>query len=281
MADAGPPFRASPPIDDALAMLGPLAELPGTWVGSGFNLISLPDKHDNKPFRLKISATRETLEFRQIGAQIPNRGSAQDDIIYFGLHYLQRVNDAVTLEALHLEPGLWLNVPATTQPAAPASVVRQATIPHGDSVLAQGRALTVQGGPQIDVISSTPVDANTGQPLTDPAYLQPFTSTPLPQGIPAGSIANPNLVLTNAIQGQTIVETVVLIISTDPVGGIVNIPFIVTNANATRLDAIFWVETVQLPDGSRFMQLQYTQTVTLNFLGINWPHISVATLVKR
>ncbi len=29
------------------------------------------------------------------------------------------------------------------------------------------------------------------------------------------------------------------------------------------------------------MQLQYTQTIILNFLGINWPHISVATLLKQ
>jgi hypothetical protein len=71
------------------------------------------------------------------------------------------------------------------------------------------------------------------------------------------------------------------VISTTPIGGIVNIPFVVSIANATQLDAIFWIETVQQPDGSTFLQLQYTQTVILNFLGINWPHISVATLVKR
>jgi hypothetical protein len=29
------------------------------------------------------------------------------------------------------------------------------------------------------------------------------------------------------------------------------------------------------------MQLQYTQTIILDFLGIHWPHISVATLVKQ
>ena len=28
-------------------------------------------------------------------------------------------------------------------------------------------------------------------------------------------------------------------------------------------------------------QPQYTQTVILNFLGVNWPHISVATLTKQ
>jgi hypothetical protein len=278
-------FRVAAPADTTQDQLGPLADLPGTWVGSGFNLISLPDKQDNKPFRLKLNATRESLAFTSIGAPIPNRGSAQGDIIYFGLNYLQQVSDMGTNEALHLEPGLWLNVPETTAPAAPASVVRQATIPHGDSLLAQGRAFTVAGGPLIATADSTPLDATTGKPLTDAAYLAPFTTTPLPAAMrpfPAGSIANPNLVLTQALEGQTITNTIVLEISTAPDGGIVNIPFVVTNANATRLDATFWIETVELPGGGgQFLQLQYTQRVTLNFLGIDWPHISVATLVKH
>jgi hypothetical protein len=47
------------------------------------------------------------------------------------------------------------------------------------------------------------------------------------------------------------------------------------------MDAIFWIETVQQADGSHFLQLQYTQRVILNFLNIDWPHISVSTLVKQ
>ena len=46
--------------------LGPLADLIGTWVGSGFNLISLPEKHNNKTFRLQMNATNETLQFNEI-----------------------------------------------------------------------------------------------------------------------------------------------------------------------------------------------------------------------
>jgi hypothetical protein len=75
-------------------------------------------------------------------------------------------------------------------------------------------------------------------------------------------------------------------------GGILNIPFVNTNADAISLDAIFWIETVVPPPevGEPFLQLQYTQTVILKFPPgpagpnnppINWPHISVATLVKQ
>jgi hypothetical protein len=67
-------FRASASSTQALADLGPLSELPGTWVGNGFSLISLPDKHDSRAFRLKLNSTHEILNFTSTGAPIPNRG---------------------------------------------------------------------------------------------------------------------------------------------------------------------------------------------------------------
>ncbi|QRP47029.1 heme-binding protein [Amycolatopsis sp. FDAARGOS 1241] len=277
-------FRAGAPAD--LATLRSLRELPGRWMGRGFNLIARPDKHDNQPFFLQLSATQETLEFAPIGAPVPNRGSAQDDIFFRGVHYTQQISDAVTGGALHFETGQWIDVPATTAPAAPETVARLATIPHGDALLAQGQPLTVQGGPRIDPADSTPITHSTGQPVTNAQYLAPFTTTPLPPGIPAGAIANPNVVLTEAIKNQQITETVVLPLSTTDViggsaGGIQNIPFVVTNANATSMTAVFWIEKVSDPVLGEFLQLQYTQTIILNFLDIDWPHINVGTLVKQ
>jgi hypothetical protein len=292
-AQAGP-LRASDPQSLFAQNLGPLAELAGTWVGNGFNVMSLPD-FDSKPpstgpkaFRIKLNATRELLQFTPIGGAIPNRGvetdlangTGQTDIELFGLTYLQRISDAVSNDALHIEPGIWVNVPATTVlPVQDTTVVRMGTIPHGDSLLAQSTAvLTVPGGPRIAAVDTRPVG-----PGVTPGYLDAFNNPvpPLPPGLLPAWVVDPNQALIAAIAGQTITKTVVLVISTDPVGGIVNIPFVVSNSNAIRLDAIFWIETVQQPDGSSFMQLQYTQTVILNFLGINWPHISVATLVKQ
>ena len=68
---------------------------------------------------------------------------------------------------------------------------------------------------------------------------------------------------------------------TNQVGGIVNMPFDVANADATRLDTIFRIETGQQPDGSTFLQPQYTQKVIFHLLEIDWPYISVATLTLR
>jgi len=42
--------------------------------------------------------------------------------------------------------------------------------------------------------------------------------------------------------------------------------------------ATFWLETIQ--GESAPSQLQYSQTVLLNFNGLSWPHITVATLHK-
>jgi hypothetical protein len=285
------PIRASAPSVTHLSQLGPLRELSGTWVGRGFNLISLPD-FDNpqgpRPFRLKLNATHEILEFTHIGGNVPNRGSqGQTDINIFGLTYLQRVSDAQTNGAMHIEPGLWLHVPGSTVPSQPPTVVRQGSIPHGTSVLAQGAVIpTVNGGPLIHAVDSTPFNA--AGPITNPVYLAPFSDPPLPPGFRPPFLKNPNLALQDAIIGQTIARTEVLSVSTKVSGtptfhggGLVNIPFLVSNANATQLDAIFWIETVQQPDGTEFLQLQYTQTVILSFLNISWPHISVATLVKQ
>jgi hypothetical protein len=48
------------------------------------------------------------------------------------------------------------------------------------------------------------------------------------------------------------------------------------------MTAIFWIEHVAAgAHGPAFLQLQYSQTVLLNFNGLSWPHVSVATLRKH
>ena len=49
--------------------------------------------------------------------------------------------------------------------------------------------------------------------------------------------------------------------------------------NATTFEAAR--DRHRLADGRIKHQLQYTQTVLLNFNGLSWPHVSVATLIKQ
>ncbi len=201
--------------------LGLLADLAGTWVGTGFNVISLPDFDSHAPstgpsaFRLKLNSTIETLEFTPIGGSVPNRGAltafgattGQPDIALNGLRYLQRVSDLVTNEALHIEPGFWLSVPPTTvlPPQPAATLARLSTIPHGDSLMAQGGGFGVAGGPLIAAANTLPT--KDGKVL-GPPYTTPFQDPPLPQNFKLPFVQNPNLALQQAILGQDITSTV-------------------------------------------------------------------------
>lgn len=141
---------------NALEPLGLLGALAGTWKGHGFNLIARPDFHDNTDLYLQLNHTRETLTFTPIGGPVPNRGFGQDDIELFGLTYLQQISDAAKDGALHIEPGIWVTQPNTIFPPesvpAPAQLVaRMGTIPHGNSVLAEGIAEPFNGPPVLTV----------------------------------------------------------------------------------------------------------------------------------
>ena len=288
--------RAGRPFAEVAANLGLLTEFQGTWRGTGFNITARPFFGSTPPFFLELNATQETLDFTAITGDIPNRGSRQPDINLAGLRYLQQVTDLATNSGIHIEPGLWLRVPATTSPPAEETYVRHATIPHGDSLLAQSVfAARLTGFPTIDPVDSTPFKGSVipgltrkpTEPITEPAYLAQYRDGALPPlGLPPGldaaeTIKDPTRVLRAQIEGQTIVSTVAIKLSTAaPAGGILNIPFVASNANAVRMDAIFWAETVKHDDGGHFMQLQYVQRVILEFIGIHWPHFSVATLVR-
>ncbi len=141
---------------NALEPLGLLGALAGTWKGHGFNLIARPDFHDNTDLYLQLNHTRETLTFTPIGGPVPNRGFGQDDIELFGLTYLQQISDADLDGALHIEPGIWVRQPNTTFPPESVPnpqqlVARMATIPHGNSVLAEGIAEPFNGPPVLTI----------------------------------------------------------------------------------------------------------------------------------
>jgi hypothetical protein len=283
-------FRAVADHASLHESLGPLGNLAGHWSGFGFNLIARPDFSGHNDIFLELNLTKETLDFSTIGSPIPNRGSQEPDITLFGVHYLQQISDRTPPGgALHIEPGIWLNIPPTTDPSAGATVARLACIPHGDALNAQGTALSVDGPPVIKPANTVPfpIGGQTpapGAPHGFPEYdlSQPaaFRTAPLPAEITQAVVDDPNTMLTAALADETISHTEVLIVSTDPGGAVANIPFIVQNANAAFASAIFWIEQVEHDSGAVHMQLQYTQTVLLNFLGRSWPHVSVATLVK-
>jgi hypothetical protein len=286
-------FRPALPLPTLINVLGPLVGLLGCWTGTGFNLIARPNFQNHNDIFLELNLTSETLDFTQIPGNIPNRGGAQNDINLYGLTYMQKINDATTGGGLHVEPGIWVNVPITTSPAENAMVTRMASIPHGNAILVQGQS-SVKAGPPIFAPANT-VPFASGGPVPAPgtangfpeynlSVANPFRTAPVPAGITQAMVTNPNSVLANAIAHQTIVSTTTLSVATPAqqgaaiAGGIENISFLETNAQVAQVSATFWIETVKSASGKESLQLQYSQTVLLNFLGLSWPHVTVGTL---
>jgi hypothetical protein len=183
-----PTVRISPDNDTVLQKLGFLKDLAGNWHGEGFNLVARPFfGPPPQNLFLELNLTQETLKFDPISSSIPNRGTFQDDLELFGLTYLQKISDATTGGALHIEPGIWVTHASTTQPPEnpPAKgqiVARMGSIPHGNVILAGGSAVPFKGAPVI----GAPTGAGT------PAFslFPSFNSGPIP--IPA--TGNPTVI---------------------------------------------------------------------------------------
>jgi hypothetical protein len=347
--------------------LGPLSAFVGDWVGNGFNTIFRPDStatptplpnpvppppppRDNI---LELNLTSESLSFSPSLGSVPNRGTAaQPDAFLNGVPYLQTIND-ITIHGesvgIHVEPGIWIHVPATTVPQLGETVTRMASIPHGTTIEAQGLVAPAQPGPPtIATLDITPsvTGSNPVKKVTFASQTASDKNTPrIPQDlgpfITRGTITqamlnDPNSLLRDHISKQNIISTTTIFISTAPPppvglfgGGTDNIAFLLgqaaitaPNAQAAQMTAVFWIETVEevikvgpyrvgeppllikakrsvpgqrVPrfsvtppfdlDKEReitvtFTQIQYSQTVLLNFAGLTWPHVSVNTLVQ-
>lgn len=294
---ATPTATAAPTTLAAAAdPLGQLAGLAGNWTGRGFNVIWRP--HPLKPGGqdrfLELNVTSEQLDFGPALRNIPNRGLLQPNISLAGLNYLQQISDANLNAPQHFEPGVWVTVPKTSDPKEPSTVARLASIPHGTTILIQGTASTANGAPTIPDVSIKPFTI--GHPAQTIDFPEQTLATPTQfrtsgaglTGVTQQMVNNPNTALRSAIGSQHFKATTTLhVASRDaalPGGGTSNIAFLAgakdgPNAVAARVTATFWLETLQADTEPR--QLQYSQLVLLNFNGLSWPHVTVATLQKQ
>ena len=303
--------------------LGPLKLLPGKWAnvpnlqGRGWNMIALPfvtPPPQGVPFplnyRLLVNQYNEELEFTLVDKAVPNRGvrlspgtPANTDQFLVTLDYQQSIKQIAADDfpksglagpagaAIHHEPGLWLHM--TNGITDSLNIARLASIPHGDSVLALGQSSEHVGSLSIPDINGLPIGVD--QDLKNP-YLAPYKhfNDNLFQGL--FNPISPNDLLEEANNGIEIERTTVLDVdSTHPTGGVVNIPFIVRQANATVMKSTFWIQELKEKDkhGKPKLRLQYSQLVMLDFFPrvdglppgccpglIQWPHVSINTLEK-
>ncbi len=281
---------------EILAKLGPLAGLIGTWVSSrttGYNVMPLPEATAPNGFILKNFSYFEEITFSAIEGKVANRGGKDEQDAYT-IFYEQRVffSDGLQENQLvHAENGSWLNLVTTEQlqgqvgtipiPSPPApdpippqdpatAIVKQVSVPHGNSILALGNVQTTQGAPVIPDISALPIDAPA-------AFNAPYGSD-----IPTNPNVNPNIVLQSALAvSPPVVRTHTFTVDSDNSGGVENIPFIKDHINVSRFSQTMWLE--ELASGE--LQMQYTQNISLDFpqpkgKKIVFPHIVANTLRK-
>lgn len=298
--------------------LGPLKLLPGVWKntgafeGRGWNMTALPffGAPPKLDYRLLLNQFNEELKFDLVDKAIPNRGVAfaaktNTDQFVVALDFEQKISQKIAVDkpvsglagapdlAIHREPGLWMFL--TNEVSDGLDIARLSTIPHGDSLLAMGKSITINGAPTIPAVNGLPIGV--AQVLASP-YLEPyrdfnnvpFKGTIAAAGFPGFNPVQPHLLLQLGMP-QNVVRTTVLKVDTKvQTGGIHNIPFVVKQANAADMESTFWIMELaeQGPDGNPKLVLAYLQVVMLEFFPradgqpglIRWPHVSINMMEK-
>jgi hypothetical protein len=315
------------------ATLGPLSLLPGVWKntadlhGFGFNMMALPFALGESGYRILMNQYDEELHFSVVDKAVPNRGSGVDstgapiiaDQTIVALDYDQKIvqiaaddfpvsGEASKFDgkAIHKESGLWLHM--TNQNTDGINVARLGTIPHGNSILALGRARNepFPGFPDGIIpnvngfVIGGGVDPETEDFFSDVSYFDPykhFYEKPF-----KGSVAIPGfsgfepikmttlLSLAASRLPGTIKKTMRLHVdSTLDHAGIKNIPFVVRQADAAAMNSTFLIYEVEDSNtGHTRYFMQYAQNVVLDFIGrpdghpgrARWPHVSINTMER-
>ena len=193
-----------------------------------------------------------TLDYEQVVAQVAGRGPPR-----------QRPRRRPRA-AIHHEPGLFLHTSTTPSPRRTPSRGAPGTIPHGDRALALGRATDDDGErpviPDVDGLpDGVPADLDLG-------YLRPYKhfDDNLFQGI--FNPVHPAALLERGTVGASpftgsafdpaheVVRTTKLSSTRrSATGGIRNIPFVTSQANAAEMRFTMWL--VELVDGNGDQQL--------------------------
>jgi hypothetical protein len=314
--------------------LGPLRMLPGVWKntaelhGFGFNLIALPFAPAiPNGYRLMMNQYDEELHFSIVDKGVPNRGfdatvnpPAIADQTIVALDYDQKITQIAADDfprsgetekfngkPIHKEPGLWLYM--TDQNVEGINIARLGSIPHGNSVLAIGRAREepFPGLPQgiVPRVNGVVVGGGTDpreddfpSPYFDPYkhfHQHPFMGSVPIDGFTGFEPVDTTLLLRHVLENVLtkigdVKRTMRLHVdSTLDHAGITNIPFIVRQADAAEMNSTFLIYEIEDKTTGRIRHfMQYVQNVILDFIGrpdghpgrARWPHISINTMER-
>lgn len=301
-----------------IAGLGPLSHLIGTWTNQNlgsttkggtaapysYNIMPLPVASVPSKYILKNFQYYEEITFSPINGNAPNRGGDynQNANVIF---YEQRIYfaDGPDKDKLvHAENGSWLFLvtgteaegPYGTTPVVPhagpipeqsvlTNVAKQISVPHGNSILAQGG---IKGYPN-SYLNDGPVAIGTYPNEVIPTGIDttPYTTKSVGNPLPKLN-KNPNQPLQDGATANPCEQYMQWSVDTEnpaAKGSVTNIPFEKQKANVIDYNATYWLQA--FTKGGSFTQLSYTQTIymdiPINGNIVKFPHITCNTLTKK
>ena len=308
------PAQANPPAH--VTQMGPLQGLIGTWTNkdtaspNSYNIMPLPSFSAPEKYILKNFKYYEEITFSPIHGNAPNRGGDynQNSNVLF---YEQRIYfaDGPDKDKLvHAENGFWLFLATGTQATGPygstpteqapaggipdqpaaTNIVKQISVPHGNSILAQGGATGFVNGDDSSYVQSGAVsipDYPASQVLPVGVGHEPYVTQSVGNPFPVLN-ANPSKPLQDGAAASPCTSYIEWNVSTESsLGSVTNIPFEMQKSNVVDYKATYWLQA--LNGASDFTQLAYTQTIYMDLpIGpnnsvIKFPHITCNTLVKK
>ncbi len=268
-----------------------------------YNLMVLPQVDSSSPtgYILKNFSYYEEITFSSIHGNAPNRGGMGTQVANT-LFYEQRVYfaDGPNKDALvHAENGSWLflsdrlqllgpygdgegpnvgteTLPDSKVPTQEYDIVKQMSVPHGNSILSAGKYIEKSSGSP--VITAPPVVLPTGV-NTDQYSVQSVGN------LNPAFTNNPNQPLIDALNVQNADKYIQLYVDSNNGGHpVTNIGFEQQHAKVTRYYANYWLEA--FGGSPEYTQLQYSQTILMDIpiagVGVvSFPHITANTLTKK
>ncbi|MCB9230524.1 MAG: hypothetical protein H6581_02600 [Bacteroidia bacterium] len=316
----------SPPVVPASVEtgLGQLINLKGTWHSTtgenSYCVMTLP-QNVNAPggYILKNFPYNEEMTFADIPGNVPNRGGGFNQIsntlfyeqrVYFSnaIPGVPVVPNSVVNTLVHAENGSWLFLDTTKQsegayPSNPPvyeqgnvppqnpnmNLAKQVSVPHGNSILANGSVMPWHTGGSNDPLPTFPGIPTIPQVNTIPLYQgvpyypEKYGPSMKVNGVETNLNINPNYKLVQFLEANqdSIKDFVVFKVSANA-QNITNISFESKHASVVSYETTIWLLNPGTPDAF----LMYSQNVGLNLtLIVNgnpatifFPHVLVNVL---
>lgn len=318
MRDDDVQLSARPLSGYDLDSLGPLKGLLGTWEGSlGLSVVRVPEVKHGKhgedggktaTFSTLVQNYTESVTFTPIFGAVLNRGyqdanqydpAGQLNQTLLGVTYALQIYELGPAgqrgQLLHVENGQWLK---QVKPGVDKdwAFARMALIPHGSAVIATGSSAARASVAEVKEAMQGAQDAGG----FSGSYPSNEGSAPLGYGELGASAGDPlgKLVLDMGGDGVNVEADELRVTSGDGAGSIAMLQNIKSQVFNEDFFLTLWIQRVTDGTGSQYEQLQYIQSVQLDFEAkfspecesrvassspdclIKWPHYQVNTLRK-